>query len=73
MAVPVLGGLLIADEVVDIFLPGALYWLARRPKMQQERQAASGQQPANVLQPPVAAPAMISEWASTGEDEHCLS
>jgi Cu(I)/Ag(I) efflux system membrane protein CusA/SilA len=30
MAVPVLGGLLIADEVVDIFLPVRFYWVRRR-------------------------------------------
>jgi Cu(I)/Ag(I) efflux system membrane protein CusA/SilA len=29
MAVPVLGGLLIADEVVDIFLPVRFYWVRR--------------------------------------------
>src|SRR5437773_10749162 len=29
MAVPVLGGLLISDEVVDIFLPGRLYLVRR--------------------------------------------
>jgi copper/silver efflux system protein len=30
MAAPVLGGLLIADEVVDIFLPVRFYWVRRR-------------------------------------------
>ena len=29
MAVPVLGGLLIADEVVDIFIPVRFYWVRR--------------------------------------------
>ena len=29
MAVPVLGGLLISDEVVDIFLPVRFYWVRR--------------------------------------------
>ncbi|HEV2946372.1 MAG TPA: efflux RND transporter permease subunit, partial [Gemmataceae bacterium] len=29
MAIPVLGGLLIADEVVDIFLPVRFYWVRR--------------------------------------------
>ncbi len=40
MALPVLGGLLIADEVVDIFLPVRFYWVrrARWLKLQQERQ-----------------------------------
>jgi Cu(I)/Ag(I) efflux system membrane protein CusA/SilA len=41
MALPVLGGLLIADEVVDIFLPVRFYWVrrARWLKMQRERAA----------------------------------
>ena len=30
MAAPVLGGLLIADEVVDIFIPVRFYWSRRR-------------------------------------------
>src|SRR5207244_8558755 len=29
MAVPVVGGLLISDEVVDIFLPVRFYWVRR--------------------------------------------
>ena len=42
MAVPVLGGLLISDEVVDIFLPVRFYWVrrARWLKLQKEREAA---------------------------------
>ena len=45
MAAPVLGGLLIADEVVDIFLPVRFYWVRRGRwlKLQQERQAATKQ------------------------------
>jgi Cu(I)/Ag(I) efflux system membrane protein CusA/SilA len=39
MAVPVLGGLLISDEVVDIFLPVRFYWVrrARWLKLQEQR------------------------------------
>lgn len=39
MALPVLGGLLISDEVVDLFLPVRFYWVrrARWLKLQQER------------------------------------
>jgi Cu(I)/Ag(I) efflux system membrane protein CusA/SilA len=39
MALPVLGGLLIADEVVDVFLPVRFYWVrrARWLKIQAER------------------------------------
>jgi Cu/Ag efflux pump CusA len=42
MALPVLGGLLISDEVVDIFLPVRFYWIrrARWLKLQEERAAA---------------------------------
>ena len=42
MEVPVLGGLLISDEVVDIFLPVRFYWVrrARWLKLQEEREAA---------------------------------
>jgi len=29
MVVPVLGGLLIADEVIDLFLPVLFYWVRR--------------------------------------------
>ena len=41
MALPVLGGLLIADEVVDIFLPVRFYWVrrARWLKLQAQKQA----------------------------------
>jgi copper/silver efflux system protein len=41
MALPVLGGLLIADEVVDIFLPVRFYWVrrARWLKLQEHRRA----------------------------------
>ena len=39
MALPVLGGLLISDEVVDIFLPVRFYWIrrARWLKLQEEK------------------------------------
>ncbi len=39
MALPVLGGLLIADEVVDVFLPVRFYWVrrARWLKIHQQR------------------------------------
>jgi Cu(I)/Ag(I) efflux system membrane protein CusA/SilA len=42
MALPVLGGLLIADEVVDIFLPVRFYWVrrARWLKLQERRARA---------------------------------
>jgi len=41
MAAPVLGGLLIADEVVDIFIPVRFYWIRRRRwlKLHQEKQS----------------------------------
>jgi Cu(I)/Ag(I) efflux system membrane protein CusA/SilA len=41
MALPVLGGLLISDEVVDLFLPVRFYWVRRTRwlKLQEERAA----------------------------------
>lgn len=43
MALPVLGGLLISDEVVDLFLPVRFYWVrrARWLKLQKERSAST--------------------------------
>jgi Cu(I)/Ag(I) efflux system membrane protein CusA/SilA len=60
MAVPVLGGLLISDEVVDIFLPVRFYWVrrARWLKLQEEKARAAGEVEANeqaVEMAPVAA------------------
>ena len=48
MALPVLGGLLISDEVVDLFLPVRFYWVrrARWLKLQKQRaDAAAANQP----------------------------
>jgi Cu/Ag efflux pump CusA len=58
MALPVLGGLLIADEVVDIFLPVRFYWVrrARWLKLQQEKAKAASE--AAVI-PAGSAPAMV--------------
>src|SRR5438874_6933616 len=46
MAVPVLGGLLISDEVVDIFLPVRFYWVrrARWLKLQEKHEEAPRRQ-----------------------------
>jgi Cu(I)/Ag(I) efflux system membrane protein CusA/SilA len=43
MALPVLGGLLISDEVVDIFLPVRFYWVrrARWLKLQEQKRMAA--------------------------------
>jgi Cu(I)/Ag(I) efflux system membrane protein CusA/SilA len=55
MALPVLGGLLIADEVVDIFLPVRFYWVrrARWLKLQEQRRVdtglIAGSEPATML------------------------
>jgi hypothetical protein len=53
MALPVLGGLLIADEVVDIFLPVRFYWVrrARWLKIQKERQVGGAEVVASVAPP----------------------
>jgi Cu/Ag efflux pump CusA len=41
MAVPVLGGLLISDEVVDIFLPVRFYWVRRERWLKLHPEAAN--------------------------------
>ncbi len=53
MALPVLGGLLIADEVVDIFLPVRFYWVrrARWLKLQEERAAKQAEEVAKAPAP----------------------
>ena len=60
MAVPVLGGLLISDEVVDIFLPVRFYWVrrARWLKLQEEKRKATTNQSLNGAVSP--APALVS-------------
>ncbi|HEY7423221.1 MAG TPA: efflux RND transporter permease subunit [Gemmataceae bacterium] len=47
MVVPVLGGILIADEVIDLFLPVLFYWQRRRrwERLQLERHKAAGVSP----------------------------
>jgi Cu(I)/Ag(I) efflux system membrane protein CusA/SilA len=47
MALPVLGGLLISDEVVDLFLPVRFYWVrrARWLKLQQAKAAKQSDSP----------------------------
>ncbi len=42
MALPVLGGLLIADEVVDIFLPVRFYWVRRARWLKLQEGARKG-------------------------------
>ena len=37
MAAPVLGGILVADEVIDLFLPILFYWVRRRRWMRIHR------------------------------------
>jgi Cu(I)/Ag(I) efflux system membrane protein CusA/SilA len=39
MAAPVLGGILVADEIIDLFLPVLFYWVRRWrwEKMQSHR------------------------------------
>jgi Cu(I)/Ag(I) efflux system membrane protein CusA/SilA len=43
MALPVLGGLLISDEVVDLFLPVRFYWVRRARWLKLQRQRAAEQ------------------------------
>jgi copper/silver efflux system protein len=59
MALPVLGGLLIADEVVDIFLPVRFYWVrrARWLKLQKER---ASKEPAEATATTETVPEMVA-------------
>jgi Cu(I)/Ag(I) efflux system membrane protein CusA/SilA len=56
MAAPVLGGLLIADEVVDIFIPVRFYWVRRRRWLklhgQEPNNESIGEAFRSLLQPP---------------------
>lgn len=42
MALPVLGGLLISDEVVDVFLPVRFYWVRRARWLEMQRKKELG-------------------------------
>jgi Cu(I)/Ag(I) efflux system membrane protein CusA/SilA len=53
MAVPVLGGLLISDEVVDIFLPVRFYWVRRARWLKLQEQTAG--RPTETVAKPAAA------------------
>jgi Cu(I)/Ag(I) efflux system membrane protein CusA/SilA len=50
MAVPVLGGLLISDEVVDIFLPVRFYWVRRARWLKLQAEKAREQRPDGELE-----------------------
>jgi Cu(I)/Ag(I) efflux system membrane protein CusA/SilA len=64
MAVPVLGGLLIADEIVDLLLPVAFYAVRRRrwqrlnPAFQEK---ATSEEPTPVLLPTASGPLRVSQ------------
>jgi Cu(I)/Ag(I) efflux system membrane protein CusA/SilA len=53
MALPVLGGLLIADEVVDVFLPVRFYWVRRarwlKLREERDRQGEASVEPAGAV------------------------
>jgi Cu(I)/Ag(I) efflux system membrane protein CusA/SilA len=63
MALPVLGGLLISDEVVDLFLPVRFYWVrrARWLKLQEERVRGSSR----LVEPP---PKLVAVVPMTATD-----
>ncbi len=56
MAAPVLGGLLVADEVIDVFLPVFFFWVRKR-RWQRLHAATSQSLPAPEASAPQAAPA----------------
>ena len=55
MALPVLGGLLISDEVVDIFLPVRFYWVRRARWLKLQKEKAAAAKAATLAQPQVIA------------------
>ena len=66
MAAPVLGGLLISDEVIDLMMPVLFYWIRRRRWLQQRARAGVLRADADVAstrQPPHA-PAPVPALAS---------
>jgi Cu(I)/Ag(I) efflux system membrane protein CusA/SilA len=53
MALPVLGGLLISDEVVDISLPVRFYWVRRARWLKPQQEWQSGREKVvTSVQPP---------------------
>jgi Cu(I)/Ag(I) efflux system membrane protein CusA/SilA len=55
MAVPVLGGLLISDEVVDVFLPVRFYWVRRARWLKLHPEAAPDEKMERVARVPESA------------------
>lgn len=49
MAAPVLGGILVADEIVDLFLPVAFYWVRRWRWQRLQRETPTQRAPAKEL------------------------
>src|SRR5262245_20168056 len=67
MALPVLGGLLISDEVVDIFLPVRFYWIRRARWLALEQAGKLNHQQVICLTLPVGnGPVAISASAEGG-------
>jgi Cu(I)/Ag(I) efflux system membrane protein CusA/SilA len=56
MALPVLGGLLIADEVVDIFLPVRFYWVRRARWLKLQKTKATSTKDAAIAASPSVEP-----------------
>jgi Cu(I)/Ag(I) efflux system membrane protein CusA/SilA len=66
MAAPVLGGILVADEVIDLFLPVLFYWVRRRRWERLHRARAAAE--ATTLSDPVAAPATVDAGNQARDD-----
>jgi Cu(I)/Ag(I) efflux system membrane protein CusA/SilA len=52
MAAPVLGGILVADEVIDLFLPVLFYWVRRRRWERLHRASTDVQAEAELIEAP---------------------
>ena len=61
MAAPVLGGLLIADEVVDIFIPVRFFWIRRRRWLKLHGEQHNTETTGEVFSGLTPAPAAINE------------
>jgi Cu(I)/Ag(I) efflux system membrane protein CusA/SilA len=70
MALPVLGGLLIADEVVDIFLPVRFYWVRRGRWLKLKEQGKL--RPAVAAGPNAASLGEVVVSATVGENRDSL-
>jgi Cu(I)/Ag(I) efflux system membrane protein CusA/SilA len=69
MAAPVLGGLLIADEVVDIFIPVRFYWV-RRNRWLKLHGIPENLDRSTIAVAPLAAPGQLADQVAGASSQH---